>query len=164
MFGNPRQALLEAILAKSRRPSMGFAPENSGSHRTPRWRRQSRANPSLNQIPCYAGKIQGISSIFSLGRPDSGRNDHNNQCLTSKFPTQRNRELIGPYQGIKSAYQGIKSTYQGSFEVLKFSARVREEVRWLGFSGRSKASSLYVGYKHTPLARRSATAMEIVLA
>src|ERR1700730_16616375 len=128
------------------------------------WRRQSRANPSLNQIPCYAGKIQGISSIFSLGRPDPGRNDHNNQCLTSKFPTQRNRELIGPYQGIKSAYQGIKSTYQGSLEVLKFSAGSGKRCAGWGFSGRSKASSLYVGYKHTPLARRSATAMEILIA
>src|SRR4029077_5146263 len=35
-----------------------------------------------------------------------GRNGHNNQSLKRKFPTQRNWELIGPYQGIKSAYQG----------------------------------------------------------
>src|SRR5206468_9699698 len=33
--------------AKSRRSSMGPRPRKSGSHQTPRWRRQSRANPSL---------------------------------------------------------------------------------------------------------------------
>src|SRR5690348_15245906 len=34
----------------------------SGSHKTPRWRRQSRANPSLGSPnSLLAGKIQGIS-------------------------------------------------------------------------------------------------------
>ena len=33
-----------------------------GSHRTRRWRGQSRANPSLDPIPCLSGKVQGISS------------------------------------------------------------------------------------------------------
>ena len=41
------------------------------------------------------------------------RNVHYNQCLTGKFPTQKNRELIGAYQGIKSAYQGSFLPDQG---------------------------------------------------
>jgi hypothetical protein len=43
---------------------------------------------------------------FGLGHLNHSRNAHYNQWLMSKFPTQRNRELIGPYQRIKSAYQG----------------------------------------------------------
>jgi len=70
---------------------------------------------SERRIPCYPGKIQGISSIPAIRARFEGRNDHYDQGLTSKFPTQRNRELISPYQGIKSAYQGIKSAYQGNF-------------------------------------------------
>ena len=33
---------------------------NAGSYMTPRWRRQSRANPSLKPNSLLAGKIQGI--------------------------------------------------------------------------------------------------------
>ena len=60
-----------------------------------------------------AGKIQGISSILASVVRIYGRNGHNNQYLTSKFPTQQNRELIGPYQGVKSAYQGSFLPDQG---------------------------------------------------
>jgi hypothetical protein len=61
---------------------------------------------SGSQLPCYSGKIQGISSILTFGHLNLRQNGHYNQCFTSKFPTQQNRELIGPYQAIKSAYQG----------------------------------------------------------
>jgi hypothetical protein len=61
---------------------------------------------SGSQLPCYSGKIQGISSILAFGHLNLRQNSHYNQCFTSKFPTQKNRELIGPYQAIKSAYQG----------------------------------------------------------
>src|SRR6266550_1980233 len=66
------------------------------------------------------GKIQGISSALASVTRICSRNCHYNQCLTSKFPTQRNRELIGPYQGIKSADQGIKSADQGRLPWLGF--------------------------------------------
>src|ERR1700736_3710961 len=36
------------------------------------------------------------------------------KCLPGKFPTQWNRELIGLYQGIKSAHQGKFPPEQGS--------------------------------------------------
>jgi hypothetical protein len=45
------------------------------------------------------------------------RNAHYNQWLMRKFPTQRNRELIGPYQGVKSAYQGKFLSDQGRAKV-----------------------------------------------
>ena len=60
----------------------------------------------LSPIPCYAGKIQGISLALASGTRICRRNGGYNQSLTSKFPTRPNRELIGPYQGIKSTYQG----------------------------------------------------------
>src|SRR6266850_2594584 len=56
--------------------------------------------------------IQGISSTLASVARICRRNGYYNQSLTSKFPTRRNRELIGPYQGIKSAYQR-------SFEVFR---------------------------------------------
>ena len=43
-----------------------------------------------------------------------GRNSFHNQMLTGKFPTQWNRDLIGLYQGIKSAHQGKFPPEQGS--------------------------------------------------
>jgi len=64
--------------------------------------------------------IQGISSALASVPRIRSRNGHYNQCLTSKFPTLRNRELIGPDQGIKSAYQGSFQPDQG-------------RVLWLGF-------------------------------
>src|SRR4029077_18797457 len=70
-----------------------------------------------------AGKIQGISSILASVARILGRNSHNNQSLTRKFPTHRNRELIGLYQGIKSAYQGNFLPDQGRVPWSGFSAR-----------------------------------------
>jgi hypothetical protein len=63
------------------------------------------------------------SALASVSRICS-RNDHYNQCLTSKFPTQRNRELIGPYQGIKSAYQGSYMPDQGRVKLAWPTARM----------------------------------------
>jgi hypothetical protein len=65
-------------------------------------------------IPCYSGKIQGNSSTTALSARIGGRNSFHNQRLTGKFPTQWNRELIGLYQGIKSAHQGEFPPEQGS--------------------------------------------------
>src|SRR6266850_5853388 len=79
-----------------------------------------------------AGKIQGISSALASVPRIRSRNGHYNQCLTSKFPTQRNRELIGPYQGIKSAYQGSFLPDQG-------------RVPWLGSPPSRKDASPYSG-------------------
>jgi hypothetical protein len=60
-----------------------------------------------------AGKIQGNSSILAsvIGIPY--QKYYYNQRLTIKFPTQRNRELIVPEQGIKSAHQGCFPADQG---------------------------------------------------
>src|ERR1700730_16405792 len=93
---------------------MGLLPENQVRTRLPAGGGSQEANSSLNPIPCYAGKIQGISSTAALPARIGGRNSYYNQALTSKFPTQRNRELIGPYQGIKSAHQGKFPPVQGS--------------------------------------------------
>jgi len=68
----------------------------TGSHMTLRWRRQSRANSSLKANSLLAGKIQGTSSILASGVRITDRNYDEDQCLTGKFPTQRNRELIVP--------------------------------------------------------------------
>ncbi len=87
---------------------------------TPRRRGRSRANSSLPRNSLLAGKIQGISSILASVVRIYGRNGHNNQYLTSKFPTQQNRELIGPYQGIKSTYQGSCLPDQGKVPGLGF--------------------------------------------
>src|SRR5207245_6780462 len=73
---------------------------------------------SAGPIPCYAGKIQGISSILAPVPRISPQNSHHNQWLTSKFPTRRNRELIAPYQGIKSAYQGNFLLDQGRAQLI----------------------------------------------
>ena len=64
-----------------------------------------RTRLSLNSLLSRENTGNFIGSGLGLPRICS-RNGHCNQCLTSKFPKQRNRELIGPYQGIKSAYQG----------------------------------------------------------
>src|SRR6516225_6046720 len=78
------------------------------------WRRQSGANPSLkSRIPCFSGKIQGISSFTAPRAQISGRKANPNQLLTHKFPTNRNRELIWTYQGIKSRHQGKSPLHQG---------------------------------------------------
>src|SRR5438309_11220948 len=50
--------------------------------------------------------IPGISSTLASVARICRQNGDYNQSFTSKFPARRNRELIVPYQGIKSAYQG----------------------------------------------------------
>jgi len=60
---------------------------------TRRWRRASpqAKNPvsETPKFPCYAGNLQGnIPILLASGSPWIwGRNGHNNQCFTSKFPT-----------------------------------------------------------------------------
>src|SRR6516162_8553308 len=54
---------------------------------------------SGERISLLAGKIQGISSTLALVSRINHQNGYYNQSLTRKFPTRRNRELIGPYQG-----------------------------------------------------------------
>ena len=87
--------------------------------------------PRTWRLSCRGGvcyRIPGISSILASVAQICGRNGHNNQCLTSKFPMQRNRELIGPYQGIKSAYQGNFLPDQGRVPWSGFSARFPGQV------------------------------------
>src|SRR6266404_7263540 len=75
---------------------------------------------------CY--RIPGISSISASVAQICGRNGHNNQGFTSKFPTQRNRELIGTYQGSKSTHQGSFLPVQGRVSSLGFVGQVRGKV------------------------------------
>jgi hypothetical protein len=83
-------------LEKSSTVIDGIRPRKSGSHQTHRWRKQSRANSSLpGPIPCYTGKIQGISLVLASGTRIGRLNLYYNQSFTSKFPTRRNRELNG---------------------------------------------------------------------
>jgi hypothetical protein len=151
----PRQGhVLDHPASQWRHRSSPFAPRSAGAHRPNRAKRYSQlfksAMPRLT-LGEAVSPIQGISSILASVARILGRNCHNNQSLTRKFPTQRNRELIGPYQGIKSAYQGNFLPDQG-------------RVPWSGFPARSRSSSRNVGHMHTLLARRTATAMETVLA
>src|SRR5207253_2472544 len=60
-----------------------------------------------------AGKIQGNFIESELGAHQRQQKWPLYQCVTSQFPTHANRELIGPYQGIKSAYQGSFLPDQG---------------------------------------------------
>src|SRR6266446_2500661 len=69
--------------------------------------------PSGRPNSLLAGKIQGISSTLASVARICRQNHDYNQSFTSKFPTQQNRELIRPYQGIKSAYQGSFLPDQG---------------------------------------------------
>jgi hypothetical protein len=64
-------------------------------------------------IPCLAGKIQGISSVLASGTRIRRLKNHYDQSLTIKFPTHSNRELIMPYQGIKSGIAGNFSARSG---------------------------------------------------
>jgi|SRR6516164_7770294 len=72
---------------------------------THRWRRQSRANPSLTPNSLLAGKMQGIPSIVGSTARQAERKRAPSQWLTSQFPTHRSREFFTPLQGIKSGDQ-----------------------------------------------------------
>jgi hypothetical protein len=75
---------------------------------------------SESRIPCFSGKIQGISSFAALGTKIPSRKGNPNQLLTYKFPTYRNRELIWTYQGINSRYQGRSQPHQGKRQSNSF--------------------------------------------
>src|SRR6266446_4077946 len=89
----------------------GFSCRRHRSLLTRWWRRQSGSLGGPNSL--LAGNLQGISSTLASVARICRRNGDYNQSLTSRFPTRRNRELIGPYQGIKSAYQGSFPPNQG---------------------------------------------------
>src|SRR5882672_9277281 len=72
----------------------------------PASRRACIRYPSSFDFVQPVGNLQGILSTLASVARNCRQNGYYNQWLTSKFPTRRNRELIGPYQGIKSAYQG----------------------------------------------------------
>jgi hypothetical protein len=70
-----------------------------GSLLTPRWRRQSRANPSpANSL--LAGNLQGISSIRGSAARKWQQKRAINQNVMSQFPTHPNREFFAALQGI----------------------------------------------------------------
>src|SRR5712671_2872480 len=54
-----------------------------------------------------AGKIQGISSIRSLGAPRRERKRARNQFLTGQFPTHPNREFLQPCRELNWAIREV---------------------------------------------------------
>ena len=82
--------------------AVGGASPKSSSQRTRRWRRQSRANPSLNPNSLLAGKMQGIPSIVGSTARQAERKRVPSQWLPGQFPTQPSREFFAPLQGINS--------------------------------------------------------------
>ena len=108
--GPHRQGLLLTsqgpALAKSPTVIDGICPRKPGSHPTPRWRRQSRANRSLNPNSLLAGKMQGISSIVGSTTRQRARKRVPSQWLTGQFPTRPSREFFAPLQGIKIGRSG----------------------------------------------------------
>ena len=91
---------------------------------THRWRRQSRANPSLEtRNSLLAGKIQEIHRFWPLTSEFPIECTSGIRDLRSKFPVNWNREIIVPEQGIKSADQGSVSPDQGRLSGSGQSAR-----------------------------------------
>jgi hypothetical protein len=73
----------------------------ASSHLTRRWRRQSRANPSLKSAnSLLAGTLQGISSIRGSAARKWQQKRAINQSVMSQFPTHPNREFFAALQGI----------------------------------------------------------------
>ena len=62
--------------------------------------RPSSARSNAPGVSLLAGKKQGISSVLAFVIPIWHRKGLLDQSLTAKFPTHRNRELIGLLQGI----------------------------------------------------------------
>jgi hypothetical protein len=62
---------------------------------------------SESRIPCFSGKIQGISSFAALGTKIPSRKGNPNQLLMYKFPTYRNRELT---RGIREDLSRIRES------------------------------------------------------
>src|SRR3984893_15804168 len=77
-------------------PRKASASDQVGSHKTLRWRRQSRANPSLKPNSLLAGKIQGILFVGASECDYWLGIQHQIQWFASQFPTHRNREFISP--------------------------------------------------------------------
>ena len=77
--------VVRAAVARQRRT--GLPP-------TLRWRRQSRANPSLKPNSLLAGKIQGILFVGASECDYWLGIQHQIQWFASQFPTHRNREFI----------------------------------------------------------------------
>jgi len=87
---------------------------NTEVRRTHRWRRQSGANSSLwPNFPASWGEIHRFCSPRSEYPIESAMGIKD---LQTKFPTQPNKEIISPEQGIKSAHQGSLPSDQGSPE------------------------------------------------
>ena len=92
----------------------GMRARKSGSQVTPRWRRQSRANPSLKSAnSLLAGTLQGISSIRGSAARKWQQKRAINQSVMSQFPTHPNREFFTALQGIKIGDQGNCRPHQG---------------------------------------------------
>src|SRR3984893_4136820 len=94
--------LRELALSGGDRPAVDKT-RKLGSQWTLRWRRQSRANSSQPNSLLYRENTGNFIGTLASGTRIWCLNPHYNQRLPSKFPTQRNRELNGPHQGIKSA-------------------------------------------------------------
>ena len=95
----------------------GLSPGGGSLERTRLW------TPGKGPIPCYTGNLQGIFTFPGPLSSNRRQNVRHNQRFRSEFPTQENRELNRPYQGIKSPHQGILPD-QGSQVFIYLSARI----------------------------------------
>src|SRR6476646_9534023 len=71
---------------------------------------QSLSKPVSGSTSLLIGKLTGNFVIFACGRRFLRPDAASNQCLTTEFPTQLNREFSGTYQGRISAIQGMWSS------------------------------------------------------
>ena len=75
--------------------SLSVGRKNSGSHLTPRWRKQSRANPSLVENSLLAGEFAGNFARFGYsGAFQMPENVCESKPLPSQFPTHPSREFL----------------------------------------------------------------------
>jgi hypothetical protein len=93
---------------------------------TPRWRRQSGTNSSLKpNFPASWENTRKFINLWPLRSELPTEIPIRTNALQSEFPAQRNRELIVPEQGIKSAHQGSLLSYYGKTERVRTTVNLR---------------------------------------
>jgi hypothetical protein len=99
----------QAALAKSVVATAGGSPGVVPTFVPEWWRTQSPSNRSPAPNSLLTGKLTGNFAESGLVRRFSRQLGQQIQCLAGKFPAQRNRELLGPLQGIFAEEQRIFS-------------------------------------------------------
>jgi hypothetical protein len=87
-----------------------FVSSGTEGLQTPRWRRQSRANPEQNSL----GKIQGISSIWSSAAVNEGQKGHQLSALRANSLRIRTGNFLRPCRELNRAIREIFSLIRES--------------------------------------------------